>query len=78
MSGVFRIIDPPTPSAPGEYEPPQDTLARGRGGGGVNSSEDARHCSVYCNLSTLWTAPISRPDITQLASEQQQALQATL
>jgi hypothetical protein len=51
MSGVFQNIDPP-PSPPGECvqtplaRPPlvwgKDTLA----GWGVNSSEDARHCSV--------------------------------
>jgi hypothetical protein len=49
MSGVFRNIDPPPPSPPGECVP------FGAGGGhtrsvergwGVNSSEDARHCSV--------------------------------
>jgi hypothetical protein len=43
MSGVFRNIDPPPP--PHRPERGEDTLARGRGGG-VNSSEDARHCSV--------------------------------
>jgi hypothetical protein len=51
MPGVFRNIDPPTPSLPGECVPP----AFGAGGGHtrwvergwrVNSSEDARHCSV--------------------------------
>jgi hypothetical protein len=51
MSGVFRTIDPPTPSPPGDCVPP----AFGAGGGhtrwvervrGVNSSEDARHCSA--------------------------------
>jgi hypothetical protein len=46
MSGVF--IDP---SPPGECVPPplvrgEDKLAGWRGGGGVNSSVDARHCSV--------------------------------
>jgi hypothetical protein len=57
MSGVFRNIDPPTPSPPGECVPPalvrgEDTLAGWRGGGGgVNSSEDARNCCVLymCN-----------------------------
>ncbi len=56
MSGVFRSIDPPPPSPPGECVPGsplplvrgEDTLAGWRGGAGavVNSSEDARHCSV--------------------------------
>jgi hypothetical protein len=51
MSSVFRNIDPPTPSPPGECVPPafgagEDTLARRRWGGGANSSEDARHYSV--------------------------------
>jgi hypothetical protein len=52
MSGVFRNIDP-HPLTARRVVPPslvrgEDTLARGRGGGGggVNSSEDARHCSV--------------------------------
>ncbi len=48
MSGVFRNIDPPPPPP---HRPTsmrgEDTLAGWRwGGGGVNSSEDARHCSV--------------------------------
>jgi hypothetical protein len=39
MSGVFQNIDPPHPSPPGECVPPafgagEDTLARGKGGGG--------------------------------------------
>jgi hypothetical protein len=55
MSGVFRNIDPRSPHRPASVYPPllvrgEDTLARGRWGdcvrGGVNSSEDARHCSV--------------------------------
>ncbi len=50
-----EILTPHPPSPPGECAlctlPPlvrrEDTLARGRGGGGVNGgSEDARHCSV--------------------------------
>jgi hypothetical protein len=52
MSGVFRNIDPP-PSPPSEcvYPPPHHWYGAGGrthslGGGGVNSSEDARHCSV--------------------------------
>jgi hypothetical protein len=51
MSGVFRNIDPPPPHRLASvYHPPlergEDTLAGWRGGGGVNSLEDARHCSV--------------------------------
>ncbi len=49
MSGVFRTIDPPSPHRPASVYPlvqGEDTLAGWRGGGGVNSSEDARHCSV--------------------------------
>jgi hypothetical protein len=51
MSGVFRNIDTPPPHRPASVYPP----AFGAGGGrtrwverwwGVNSSEDARHCSV--------------------------------
>ncbi len=47
MAGVFQNI---YPSSPGEYVPPGGgrTHSPGvrRGGGGVNNSEDARHCSV--------------------------------
>jgi hypothetical protein len=39
MSGVFRIIDPPPPHRLASVYPPP--LVRE-----VNSSEDARHCSV--------------------------------
>ena len=51
MSGVFRYIYPPSPHRPASVYFP----ASGAGGGhtrwvervwGVNSSEDARHCSV--------------------------------
>ncbi len=54
MSGVFQNIDPPTPfTARRVCTPPplvrgEDKLAGWRGGGGVNSLEDARHCSVLC------------------------------
>ncbi len=55
MSGVFRNIEPPNPSPPGEC---------GAGGGhtrwverewGVNSSKDARHCPEFyiCKYSVL-------------------------
>jgi hypothetical protein len=51
VSGVFRNIDPPPPNRPASVYP----LAFGAGGGhtrqgdrgwGVNSSEDARQCSI--------------------------------
>jgi hypothetical protein len=48
MSLVFQNIDPPPPSPPGACVLPPDkgggyTLARGRGGWGVNIMEDERH-----------------------------------
>jgi hypothetical protein len=51
MSGVFRYIDPPTPSPPGECVSPRlwcggRTHSLGGERWGVKSSEDARHCSV--------------------------------
>jgi hypothetical protein len=51
MAGVFHNIDPPPPSPSGECVPPplvrgEDTLARRRGGWGVNILEDVRHSSV--------------------------------
>jgi hypothetical protein len=56
MCGVFQNIDPPPPHRPpaSVYPPPpppplvrwEDTLAGWRGGWGVNSSEDSRHCSA--------------------------------
>jgi hypothetical protein len=51
MSGVFQNIDTPPPHRPASVYPPplrrgEDTLAGWRGGGGFNSSEDARNCSV--------------------------------
>ena len=64
MAGVFQNIDPPSPSPPGEcvLPPPlvrgEDTLARRRGGCGVNILEDVRHSSAlylskYFVLSTI-------------------------
>jgi hypothetical protein len=52
MSGVFLKIDPPPPSLPGECVTPPPIGAGGghtrwaERGWGVNSLEDARHCSV--------------------------------
>jgi hypothetical protein len=64
MSGVFRNIDPPTPSPPGERVPPalvrgEDTLARGRGvGGSIDwKTPDTALYSIY--VSTLWSHPCS-------------------
>ncbi len=62
MAGVSQNIDPPPPSPPGECVPPapplvrgEDTLAKRRGGWGVNILEDARHSSVLyvCGLTSL-------------------------
>ncbi len=49
MAGVFKNIDPPSPSPPGECVPPafgagEGTLGRRRGG--ANILEDVRHNSV--------------------------------
>jgi hypothetical protein len=53
MAGVFQNIDPPTPSPPGECEPPafgaggRTHWLGGEGGGGsIIILEDARHSSV--------------------------------
>ncbi len=51
MAGVFQNIDPHPPHRPASvYHPPlvrgEDTLARRRGGWGVNILEDVRHSSV--------------------------------
>jgi hypothetical protein len=55
MSDVFRNIDPPTPSPPGECVTVrgEDTLAGWRGGWGVNSRKtpDTALYSIY--VSTL-------------------------
>jgi hypothetical protein len=54
MSGVFRTIDPPPPHRPASVYPPhlvlwEDTLARGRGGGGsiVRKTPDTALYSIY-------------------------------
>jgi hypothetical protein len=50
MSGVFKNIDPPPPSPPGECVPPAFGAGSGHtrwvGGWGVNILEGARHSSV--------------------------------
>jgi hypothetical protein len=53
MSGVFRTIDPTPPHRPACVYPPPPAFGAGGGhtrwverGWGVNSWEDARHCSV--------------------------------
>jgi hypothetical protein len=68
MSLVFQNIDPPP--IPGECVPPvfvggEDTLARQRGGWGVNIWEDARHRIglLQYNLST-----VARVDFNQSGS----------
>jgi hypothetical protein len=84
MSGVFRIIDPPPSHRPASVYPPRFWCGgrthslgeEGVGGSIVRKTPNTALYTVY--VSTLWTAPISRPDIIQLATEQQQALQATL
>ena len=53
MSGVFQNIDPPTPSPPGAGGGHTRWMERGWG---VNSSEDARHCSVL-NISKYFVLP---------------------
>jgi hypothetical protein len=55
MSGVFRNIDPPTPSPPGVVGGGgEDTLAGWRGGRGsiVRKTPDTVLYSIY--VSTLW------------------------
>jgi hypothetical protein len=49
-----ECVPTPPPSVLGE-----DTLARGRGGGGSNSSEDARHCSVLYTYKYFVLLPLS-------------------
>jgi hypothetical protein len=50
VSGVFRTIDPTPPFHPASVSSPASkaggTHSPGGEGGGVNSSEDARHCSL--------------------------------
>jgi hypothetical protein len=68
MSCVFKNIDPPFPSPPGECVPPpllrgEDTLAGWRGGWGVNILEEARHSSVlylYRKILRSWAQRVSK------------------
>jgi hypothetical protein len=46
MSGVFRNIDPPPPHPPAFGAGGRTHSLGGKGVGGSNSSEDARHCSA--------------------------------
>jgi hypothetical protein len=67
MSGVLRNIDPPPPHRPASVYPPAFDAGGGhtrwvKRGWGVNSSEDARHCSVLyiyvsilCDVGGPWT-----------------------
>jgi hypothetical protein len=48
MAGVFQNIDPPSPSPPGEWVWGEDTLARRRGGWGVNiERRQTQLCTLY-------------------------------
>ncbi len=57
MFGVFQNIDPPPPHRRECVPPPlmlgEDALSGWRGGWGVNSLEDARHCSVLYYMQVL-------------------------
>jgi hypothetical protein len=55
LSGVFRNIDPPPPHRPASAYGGRTHSLGGEGGWRVNSSEDARHCSVLyiCTVSTV-------------------------
>jgi hypothetical protein len=75
MSGVFRNIDPSPPHRPASVYP----HAFGAGGGltrwvergwGVNSSEDARHCSVLyiCKYFVITTMPVTQTGETTAAN----------
>jgi hypothetical protein len=75
MSGVFRNIDSPTPSLPGECVPP----AFGAGGGhthwvergwGVNILEEARHSSVLyiCKYFVVGNIPVQNYALLALSS----------
>jgi hypothetical protein len=65
MSVVFRNIDPHHLTALRVHVPPPPAFGAGGGhtrwverGWGVNSSEDARHCSVLCTLYSV-LSPVS-------------------
>ncbi len=65
VGGLPKNCPPPPPPPAGEGIPPpplvrgEDTLARGRGGG-VNSSEDTRHCSVLYICKYFVSSPINK------------------
>jgi hypothetical protein len=69
MSGVFRNIDPPPPHRP----PSVYAFGAGVGhtrwlerGWEVNSSEDARHCSLLCTLyMKVLSVYTNQPGITE-------------
>ncbi len=76
MSGVFQNIDPPTPSPPGECEPPplvrgEDTLAGWRGGWGIRHSSSSyvstlcfypsKYIYFICSLSGIPAWPANLP-----------------
>jgi hypothetical protein len=85
MSGVFRNIDPPTPppQRPAWGSPPPPAFgARGghtrwvETGWGVNSSEDARHCSVLyiCKYFVTWSICVGENFLLFLYSLRTQTL----
>jgi hypothetical protein len=68
MPGVFRNIDPPPPHRTASVYPPAFGAGGGHtrwveGGGGVNSLEDARHCSVLyiCKYFVLYSILVHEP-----------------
>ena len=67
MSGVFRNIDPPPPHHRPALLRGEDTLAGWRGVG-VNSSEDARHCSVLyiCKYFVVKTEEVQAGEAGEL------------
>jgi hypothetical protein len=82
MSGVFRNINrPPSPHHPASvYPPPPPAFGAGGGhtrwverGWGVNSSEDARHCTVFY---TVIVSTLCYKDIKLRCFEKSSLLQA--
>jgi hypothetical protein len=63
MSGVFRNIDQLPPHRPASVQPAFGAVGghtrRVERGWGVNSSEDARHCSVLYKCKYFVATPLS-------------------